>query len=355
VFGENGLSADGAYFLDMNVGADQAQSMMLNNDVDIVFSLSPANSTYVAKFHNHGFLLGLGEDAKAIPKQISKTVLDGKLADGLYGNPVPDGEFDDEGIAVPSPYSKRGLWFLSRPRFCEEISVLRTRRALICSKNMSNQHAYSIASAARDALSEAIPSINWDKLDDQNNNDLANVVKFHEGAKLLRDDKSPGIFDKLYVQWEKYRSLFFVTALSIILSFLNGLFKSSEVPNDDGEVANEVSVPDGPRGNEASAPLAENSEIDNGSVSELQELAFRRIATAIDALMVELQLESRDMSRTKYKNWKSKLESLRLLVIGRGKIGKISSAQEESLINGHDELKYLFDSEFNQRTTSTRG
>ncbi len=118
------------------------------------------------------------------------------------------------------------------PPFCAGLSMLKTRKVLICSTAMPTSDAYALATLTRNALSSQVPQLRWTDAD-------TDVVKrrlsyaLHPGAVLLRDNTTPGWFNTF---WEKYWLALFPFAL-----FGIGLM-SRQVnerifgkPNDDAE------------------------------------------------------------------------------------------------------------------------
>ena len=405
-FTQSGFSPDSAFCLYEDISPKNVQPLLLSGDVDLIFYLGPANSDFVHRFNGQAFLLDLGDHSAAITKSISNTVLTGSFPDGLYGRPIPDSRESRDLKVLNVPAVDIGWgdplemqWVLKQPRFCEDIRLLKTRRALICSKRMSNRDAYEIANVSRNALSEDVQSIDWFNLDQPDqNNDLTAVVNFHDGAKLLRDDRYPGIWDYLNSFWNKNNQLFVVAFLSIFFGWFNRFLDpkpaadgpegdGDRVPDTDdeppGHVAGEehpledthpdeqaqdakdpveptpaaeppVVSPDRPEPVTAGVEFPIEPDQSSDATKSTPQDRFLRIKSSIDHYYIELELEDRELPKTRYLRWQTKLNSLRMLIEKTMRNGKISEDHAEMLGVGFKELEFLFEDEFVNKAMSAR-
>ena len=209
------------YSFDESSSFAEAFNKLHNGDLDLVFHAGPLASDLVRQQQDYAFLVGLGDSADKIIKKSGKPILKGEFEKGLFGERIPG----KRRIREECPLKLRNghqVICMDKPGFSDDITVISTRRVLVCSKNMTKSNAYHLALGAQNALSERLGPINWPLRVEQESQAVgASGISIHEGAKLLRDGNSLSGLDRAFKAWNDSYLLICFALISYLVSLLS--------------------------------------------------------------------------------------------------------------------------------------
>ena len=356
----SGFSSDGRLFLSKSLDLSDAFVELVKGEIDVIFYLGPTNTEFVKACKNHSFLLSLGDHAADVASGIGPQIMSEKLSNGIYGTPIKTPSLKDDlcRLLVPSEGDGSKQWCLPKPSFCEDVVTIKSRRALLCSKYMTTNHAYEIASAARSALSEPVSVINWKIFDDVNGmgDELENVVVFHDGALILRDGGKPGIVDSLVAAWGKILPVLIVTIVALSAGRLDRMLSGGTAPpggpGDSKESAGSTG-PDSPESH--GGQTRSDSEAESASATTQTEATdaeeqkrltvqgeeYGRIKHGIESDLYQLQVQP--FYKSEKNKWKRRLDNIEQLIEKSKNDGTITDDQAEALMAGCHELNLYFE------------
>lgn len=308
------------------------------SEVDIAFYLGPKNAPFVKEIvqRGHVFLLGLGEDAHAIADAMENPIAVSIFRPGLFGRVELYSRKRDTHLKLTSR-TKNETLYVEHPCFCNTIQTLKTRRVLIGSKWMSDEDAFSLATFARDSLSERIPKLDWENslAPDASSDHTSYAFRFHPGAKLVRDEKEPETSAFL----SSLATALFIPV--ILLAVGQGARRLNQRLSDE---PTNLAATQTEEGNEQVDPASEKSEVGQEVTEDINDLPskklYDRFVGVIEEMQEQLLLEPLKMTPSKRNSWSKKLTNMEHRLVESKKTGRLTTEQVESLSVALKEFKH---------------